>query len=239
MDLRSGRRLPETAEEQPSTSNWTSVNVAEEVETANTPLAAEEEEEILEDYDDDDIFEDDYSEFSSDDDRAPADPIPNTASTLGMNSFGLSELSDEEEEERRDDIGIAESSDSDAADDEDCDEETKGYCTKEGIWKAIKGAGMAVFGFFKNIAIRVREKLSKKQMLALVAIVFAAIRASSTTPDTDNKSLHARLLRPVYLRNRDVDTVVDLRRGRAGSALNHLGRLFFYPVSHLLSDLEY
>ncbi|KAK3880105.1 hypothetical protein Pcinc_015373 [Petrolisthes cinctipes] len=60
----SRRRLPEMAEEQPSTSNWTSVNVAEEEETANTPLAAEEEEEILEDYDDDDIFEDDYSEFS-------------------------------------------------------------------------------------------------------------------------------------------------------------------------------
>ncbi|KAK3880104.1 hypothetical protein Pcinc_015372 [Petrolisthes cinctipes] len=127
-----------------------------------------------------------------------------------MNSLGLSELSDEEEEERRDDIGIAESSDSDAADDEDCDEETKGYCTKEGISKAIKGAGMAVFGFFKNIAIRVREKMSKKQMLALVAIVFAAIRASSTTPDTDKDATPSEIAEAEALREENEELLADV-----------------------------
>ena len=54
--------------------------------------------------------------------------------------------------------------------------------------------------------------------------------------NNSNKILHAHLPRPIYRRNRDIDTIVDLG-GREGSGHHHLRCLLLDPISYLPSDL--
>lgn len=135
----------------------------------------EEEEELVEDYDEDygDYIDDDYI------------VVPPSANVGGpsLNFLGPSEVSDIEKEvkdEKKED-----------------NKEVKRGCGYRFL-KLCKQAGSSILGFVRGVAIRIKSKISKKQAVALVALCFAAIKAttitSSNATDTPEEIAEAKAL---------------------------------------------
>lgn len=110
----------------------------------------EEEEDLVEDYDDED-----YGDYDDDDNIGDINISSSSDNDIiEESSFGLSELSDDEEEVK-----------------EGCGHNFLNIC---------KQAGLSILDFFQGVAIRIRSKISKEQAVAFVALTIAAIKAATT-----------------------------------------------------------